>query len=68
MLVHAWCEYDFSGSFGGNNNEDIFNVDDGLTEEQINDLVVSYLEKNSGLSEDELDGLWGWSVFDPVSI
>lgn len=68
MLVHVWCEYDISGSFGGNNNEEVVKVKDDLTEDQINNLVSAYLEKNSGLSEDELDGLWGWSVFDPVSI
>lgn len=68
MLVHVWCEYNISGSFGGNNNEEVVNVEDNLTENQINERLVSYLMKNSGCSEEELEGLWGWNQFDPVSI
>lgn len=25
-LIKVWCEYDISGSFGGNNNEEVFQV------------------------------------------
>jgi hypothetical protein len=68
MFIKVWCEYDIGGDFGGNNNEDVFEVDDGLTAAQINQLVE---EKFSDLFEDikEEDdesflntGLLGWET------
>lgn len=58
--IKVWCEYDFSGNFGGNNNEDVFEVDESLTEEQVGDLVLDYLVSRTGCSEEELDDLYGW--------
>lgn len=58
--IKVWCEYDFSGNFGGDNNEDVFEVDESLTEEQVGDLVLNYLVDRTDCSEEELDGLYGW--------
>ena len=62
--ISVWCEYDISGSFGGNNNEDIFEVDTSLEDDQIETLVVSHVTSKSGVNEYELDGLYGWSHID----
>lgn len=62
--IKVWCEYDISGSFGGNNNEDVFAVSDSLSSEDIDQILV---DRFADLAEDTecegslLDeGLMGW--------
>lgn len=64
MFIKVWCEYDIGGMFGGNNNEDIFEVNDDLTKEQIEELVVNYVTSSTGESEEELEGLYDWESVD----
>ena len=56
--VKVWCEYDFSGNFGGNNNEDIFEVN---MDDNIDKLVLNFLIKTTGLDEEDLEDLYGWN-------
>ena len=62
MMKHikVWCEYDISGEFGGNNNEDCLTVSEN-DKGDINKLVLNYVKEMGGFeSEEDLDGLWGW--------
>lgn len=70
MLVHAWCEYDFGGSLGGNNNEEIFRVDSNLSKDEVRTLIFEYIKNASGVEEDEdLEGMWGFDTdFDAVDL
>ncbi len=56
--IKVWCEYDFSGNFGGNNNEDIFKVN---MDDNIDKLVLNFLIKATGLDEEDLEDLYGWN-------
>lgn len=38
--IKVWCEYDISGDFGGNNNEDIFVVSDSLSSQDIDQILT----------------------------
>jgi hypothetical protein len=58
IYVKVWCEYDFSGNFGGNNNEDIFKVN---MDDNIDKLVLNFLIKATGLDEEDLEDLYGWN-------
>ena len=63
-FIRVWCEYDFGGSFGSNNNEEVFSVSESVSTEDIEALVKSVLSS----VQDELDdgedlfedGLAGW--------
>lgn len=62
--IKVWCEYDFSGGFGGNNNEEIFEVSTSL-DEDVEKAVVSYLMKATGLDDpDDLEDLYGWGWYE----
>ena len=50
-FIKVWCEYDFGGSFGVNNNEEVFSVSESISTEDIEALVIWVL---SGV-QDELD-------------
>lgn len=54
------CEYDISGNFGGNNNQEVLFVEDGLHPAKIEEMVLNYVSKQSGVSESELDELYWW--------
>jgi hypothetical protein len=56
--IKVWCEYDFSGNFGGNNNEDVFEVN---MDDDIDKLVLNFLIKATGLEEEVLEDLYGWT-------
>jgi len=58
--IKVWCEYDFGGSFGGNNNEGVFIA----PLEDIEVKVLEMLKKCTGLSEEDLDGLWDWEFIE----
>lgn len=64
MFIKVWCEYDFSGNFGGNNNEEVFAVIDGTLDEEIEYMVLSKLSNFTGVEEEELDGLFGWEYIE----
>lgn len=58
--IKIWCEYDISGNFGGNNNEEVFLVDGDLSEGQVDTLVIAELMTITHFSQEELEGLHGW--------
>lgn len=60
MFINVWCEYDINGSFGGDNNEDIFEVDDALTPSEVEVLLLSKLKSITGLGEEDLEDLYSW--------
>jgi len=43
-FIKVWCEYDMSGQFGGNSNEEVFIVSDSLTDAEIDSLVCKELQ------------------------
>jgi len=57
-------EYDFGGSFGGNNNQGVFEVSDELDENQITEKICSHLENVCGLSKEEVLELMNWEYLD----
>ena len=62
--IKVWCEYDISGQFGGNNDEDVFAVPDTCSSEEIDEMLTkkfaSYSEEcDCGVSL-LADGLMGW--------
>ncbi|AUR86049.1 hypothetical protein NVP1081O_314 [Vibrio phage 1.081.O._10N.286.52.C2] len=60
--IQVWCEYDFGGQFGGNNNEEVYSVAADATSDEIEQMVISSLLKDTGIDDaDELDELYGWS-------
>lgn len=61
LAIRVWCEYDFNGSFGGNNNEEVFTVSFRTSTEQIEDAARKMLEARTGLVGEELEGLWDWN-------
>lgn len=61
-FISVWCEYDFNGSFGGNNNEEAYIVDESLSDDEIEAKVVTELAECTGESVEDLDGLFGWQV------
>lgn len=67
--IRVWCEYDFSGGFGGNNDEEICVVEDNLSAKEVEWLVKQYLMENAGLEDEEdLDGMYGWEYYSPVNL
>lgn len=62
--IKVWCEYDFNGQFGGNNNEEVFSVSDKLSGAEINKLVKAKLVKWTELKPRELSGLHGWEFIE----
>lgn len=62
--IKVWCEYDINGSFGGNNNEDIFTVSESVLD--IEKVVLQYIMNCTGLSEEDLEGEWmyGWEFIE----
>jgi hypothetical protein len=73
MFIKVYSEWDICGAFGGNNDEDVYEVDDNLTPEQIDDLVLKavghylpFQELELGAEESIWDtGLLGW---EPITI
>ncbi|ASU00757.1 hypothetical protein FDI46_gp221 [Aeromonas phage AS-gz] len=73
-LVKVWCEYDINGSFGGNNNEEVCRImfpsdmppDDYSA--HISIMVMKHMKEQTGLDEDDLDGLIGWDYFTPLEL
>lgn len=64
MFIKVWCEYDFSGNFGGDNNEEVFAVIDGTPEDVIESVVLSKLSNFTGVVEEELEGLFDWEYIE----
>ena len=62
--IKVWCEYDFNGSFGGNNNEEVFTVYENMSVEDINEKVSKLLRGSTGLSDEDLEDLWDWEFIE----
>lgn len=62
MFISVWAEYDINGNFGGNNDQDIFEVDDSLSESVIDYLVVERLKSVTGLDAEDLEDLYCWET------
>lgn len=62
--IKVWCEYDFNGQFGSNNNEEVFIVSDKLSVKDIDKLVLNYLVESSETSEEDLKDLYDWQYID----
>lgn len=66
MFIKVWSEWDICGEFGGNNNEAVFEVDNNLTVEQIDSLVLGqvghYCDLDSAEEGETIfdTGLLGW--------
>ncbi|CAL9995393.1 hypothetical protein VPHK567_0378 [Vibrio phage K567] len=58
--ISVWCEYDINGTFGGNNNEEIFTVDESLSNDEIESKVAAYIADVTGESLEDVDGLFDW--------
>lgn len=58
--IKVWCEYDISGSFGGNNNEQCLLISDQLTQEEIDNLVIGFVSRRCGLDKEDLEDLYDW--------
>lgn len=53
-LFKVEFEYDFGGSFGGNNNQDVYQIDnDDMTLDEIIDKIEEDVLARSGCDEDD---------------
>lgn len=59
--IKVWCEYDFNGNFGGNNNEEVFIVPSTM---DIETKILNELMSRTLLAEDELEDLWDWEFIE----
>lgn len=70
--IKVWCEYDISGDFGGNNNEDIFSVSDSLSSQDIDQILTERFADLADDTEGEgslLDeGLMGWEYINIIKL
>lgn len=62
--IKVWCEYDFNGNCGGNNNEEVFEIDDSLDTEQVEKLLTEYMVAATGIFKEGLDGLYDWQYLE----
>ena len=66
MLIKVYCEYDIGGQFGSNNNEEIFEVSDDLSANEIEVLVINLIGERVGFDDAVLEGdepipdFFGW--------
>jgi len=62
QYIKVWCEFDIGGEFGGNNNEEVFIVPDGVNVKEALTKRYGYLVDECELeSMDELvDDLMGY--------
>lgn len=67
--IGVWCEYDINGQFG-NSNEALVTVvstnGDDLNEEMIDRAVRDHIIKMTGLSDDEIEDLYGWRHIESI--
>lgn len=61
--IKIWCEYDFGGSFGGDNNEDVFIINDEFCD--IDEIVLAKLSERTNLLPEQLEDLYGWEYITP---
>ncbi|APU01930.1 hypothetical protein [Aeromonas phage L9-6] len=72
--IKIWCEYDISGQFGGNNNEEVVSitfpehVQENERNGYIEDVVLTYVQKMTYEDADNLEGLYGWEHIDIVNL
>lgn len=58
--IKVWCEYDFSGSFGVNNNEEVFEVPYEYNQDEVDRIVMQHLTAQTSLDVEDLEDLHGW--------
>lgn len=63
-FIKIWCEYDISGDFGGNNEEDLLIVENESVD--IAAEVLNIIKNRTGLSEEDLEGLYDWEFITPT--
>tara|TARA_Y100001956_G_scaffold51641_1_gene50370 strand:- start:225 stop:467 length:243 start_codon:yes stop_codon:yes gene_type:complete len=68
FFIKIWCEYDISGAFGGNNNEDIIVCDARVPESEIEERCLKYIKTTTGLTNADLEGLWGYSFINYIGM
>lgn len=66
--IKIWCEYDFGGNLGGNNNEEVLTLSEDLSGKEISQLVNDYLRKATGLGKEDLEGMWNWEFIKVVEL
>ncbi|AUS02879.1 hypothetical protein NVP2275O_298 [Vibrio phage 2.275.O._10N.286.54.E11] len=59
-FIKVWCEYNISGSFGGNNNEEVLEYNGDSEVDDIDQLVLDFMKRKTNLTEEELEDLHGW--------
>lgn len=70
-MIRVWCEYDINGRFGGNNNEEVFQVvfPTDITPDaydmHISLMVEKYVKDVTDLHPLELEGLFDWFYIEP---
>lgn len=62
--IRVWCEYDFGGEFGGNNNEAVFTVSSDTPVAEIDRIVEERLKSITCLSAEDLEGLYDWAYIE----
>lgn len=71
MFLRLESEYDIGGAFGGNNNQDIIEVDDNLERDELGKLMYDHYHGNidPDMSLEEFlnadDYLFHWEQFTP---
>lgn len=64
-FIAVTCEYDISGSFGGNNNQEVFEIRNELSSNEIDTILKEKYEYL--ISEIGEDGTWeefvSWGLF-----
>tara|TARA_R110000851_G_scaffold63646_1_gene145462 strand:- start:1590 stop:1811 length:222 start_codon:yes stop_codon:yes gene_type:complete len=61
-FIKVWCEYDISGEFGGNNNEAVYQVEEGSDVGLLVDNLICgsiNMDKDENF-EEEMEGLYDW--------
>lgn len=56
--IKVWCEYDFGGDFGCN-NEAVFSIAEDA-EDVVDEMVLALLKYRTGCTEEDLEDLYGW--------
>ncbi len=63
LYIKLWCEYDISGTFGGNNNEEILAIPEDFTG-SVPDLLREHVNNRCPYLEEDDEGLWDYEYID----
>lgn len=73
-FIKVWCEYDISGQFVGNNNEEVVSiafpehVKENERTRYIEDAVLTYVQEMTNEDADSLEDLYGWEHIGIVNL